>query len=302
MAMSSIDYNLLRPLRALLDERSVTRAAERLHVSQPTMSIALARLRAHFDDPILVRKGNRHELSPLAVRLAAALPVAIGEVERVFQLQSRFDPSTSDRSFVIAGVDYTVARIGPVLAKLVRLEAPRVTFEFPAADSNLVNGAPDTLQRVDGLFLPHGFLADQPHLDLVTDPWAVIVSADSTVGEHPSVDELRRLPWVHTLTLKEGMTPARRQLQSRGIDVSVAAVTPHFHVIPSLIEGTDRVALLPSPLARRVAREGNVRIVESPFKLDPIREAFWWHRSRQHDVEHVWLRSILERIGSELSS
>ena len=69
--MAATDYNLLRPLRALLEERNVTRAAERLHVSQSAMSIALAKLRRHYGDPLLVRRGNRHDLTPLAERLLA---------------------------------------------------------------------------------------------------------------------------------------------------------------------------------------------------------------------------------------
>lgn len=297
MVGRTIDYNLMRPLGALLEERSVTRAAERLHVSQPTMSMALSRLRAHFEDPLLVRKGATHELTPLAARLVAMLPAALGETERVFQLQAQFDPATSTRSFVIAAVDHAVARLGPGLTRLLLAEAPNVQLEFATADSPLVNGAPESLRTIDGLILPHGYLTDQPHIDLISDEWVCIVAADSELGDEPPADALLARPWVHTLAARDGMTPARRQLQIRGIAVSVAAVTPYFQTVPALVRGTDRVALLPASLARRVARDhGEVRVVSSPFGLDPVRDAFWWHAEREHDAAHIWLRRILARL------
>lgn len=301
MGISTVDLNLLRPLRALLEERSVTRAAERLRVSQPTMSTALSRLRAHFDDPLLVRRGNGHDLSPLGVRLAALIPTVLGEVEQAFQLQSRFDAATSTRSFVIAGVDHVIARIAPALDRILHAEAPHVQLEFAAADSRLVNGAPESLRTIDGLILPHGYLIDQPHLDLLTDAWVCVADVDSGLGDHPTAEELLARPWVHTLAAREGMTPARKQLQIQGMDVAVAAVTPYFHVIPALIVGTDRVALVPESFARRVTGQGErVRILASPFALDPVRDAFWWHADREHDVEHIWLRTVLARIRDEL--
>lgn len=301
MALLSVDYNLLKPLRALLEERSVTRAAQALGVSQPTMSIALRRLRAHFGDPLLVRKGNAHELSPLGSRLLGMLPATVGEVERIFQSQSRFDPAHSTRSFVIAGVDHAISRVGPALGRAVQQLAPHVQLEFPVADSALVNGAPDSLRSLDGVILPHGYLVEQPHLDLMSDEWACIVDVDSELGDEPTADELLARSWVHTLAAREGMTPARRQLQIQGIDVSVAAVTPYFHVVPALVEGTDRVALLPRTLAARAVERGaGIRLVRSPFRLEPIRDAFWWHPDREHDSDHVWLRHVLSELRPQL--
>src|SRR5699024_3119766 len=121
-----------------------------------------------------------------------------------------------------------------------------------------------SLRGIDGVILPHGYFTDQPYLDVMQDEWVRIVDSASDIGDEPSASELLARDWVYTLATREGMTPARRQLQIRGLDVAVAAVTPYFHVVPDLIAGTDRVALLPRRLARRVAGEGFVRIVASP--------------------------------------
>ncbi len=299
--MVNADYNLLRPLRALLEERSVTRAAARLRISQPSMSIALARLRTHYEDPLLVRHGNRHELTPLGERLLAALPQVIAETEQVFRLKSRFDPVTSTRTFSIAGVDYMIVRIAPALTRIVEREAPNVRFEFPAADGRLVSGVPDSLRTIDGAILPHGYVTDQPHLDFEPEAWVCLVDAASGVGEQASADELLTRPWVQTLPAREGVTPVAQQLKFRGIEVSVVAATPHFFVVPSLIVGTDRVALVPEGFARMAVRsEPRLRMVVPPLDLDPVRDAFWWHSDRERDAEHVWLRSVVARVRDEV--
>lgn len=299
--MASIDYNLLRPLRALLEERNVTRAAERLHTSQSAMSIALSRLRSHYDDPLLLRRGNQHDLTPLGERLLQDLPRAIAETEQIFALQSRFDAATSTRAFTIAGVDYAIARIMPALNRIVQREAPNVRFEFPAADAALVNSLPDALRLIDAVIMPHGYGAGQAYIDLFTDAWVCLVDGDSGLNDPPSAQELLSRPWVQTISAREGMTPAIHQLQSRGIDVTVAAVTPHFFVVPALLIGTDRIALVPESFARMAtAMQPRLRMVTAPLDLDPVRDAFWWHRDRGHEAEHRWLRSILRRIGDSV--
>lgn len=298
-----MDYNLLRPLRALLEERNVTRAAERLHISQPSMSVALARLRAHYDDPLLVRQGNHHQLTPLAERLLLALPQAIAETEQIFRLQRRFNPVTSTRLFSIAGVDYMIARIAPALTRLAAREAPNVRFEFPAADGRLVSGVPDTLRTIDGAILPHGYVVGQPHLDFEPEPWVCLIDAGSAVGDSPTSDEILTRPWVQTLPAREGVTPAAHQLRFRGVDVRVVAATPSFFVVPSLIIGTDRVALVPLGFAQMAVRtERRLRIVEPPLALDPLRDAFWWHSDRERDEEHMWLRDVIARARHEVIS
>lgn len=295
--MVAIDYNLLRPLRALLEERAVTRAAERMHMSQPAMSTALARLRAHYDDPLLLRQGNAHVLTPLGERLLDALPQVIAETENILRLQSRFEPATSTRTFSVAAVDYMAARIAPTLTRIVEREAPNVRVEFIAADGRLVNSMPDALRTIDGAILPHGYVDEQPRIDFAPEPWVCLVDAASGVSEHPSADELLTRPWVQTLPAREGMSPARQQLRFRGIDPAVVAATPHFFVVPSLLLGTDRVAIVPEAFARMVVRaDPRLRLVVPPLDLDPVTDAFWWHRDRQQDAEHIWLRDVILRV------
>ena len=299
--MAAIDYNLLRPLRALLEQRNITRAAATLHVSQPTMSTALARLRSHYEDPLLIRRGNEHVLSPLAERLLAMLPQLIAETEQIFRLQSQFDPATSTRTFTIAGVDYAISRVAPVLARIVQDEAPLMRFEFPAVDARLVNGLPDSIRTIDALILPHGYVVDRPHLDLPPEDWVILIDRDRGLGASPTAADLLARPWVQNIAARDGMNPVRTQLQLRGIEIRVAAVTPHFFVVPSLVVGTDRVAVVPRGMAAAALRmHPKLEVVEPPFDLDPVRDALWWLPDREHDAEHAWLRGILTKVVADV--
>lgn len=301
MLVSSVDYNLLRPLLALLEERSVTRAAARLGVAQPTMSIALRRLRAHFDDPLLERKGNVSELTPLATHLLEVLPELMREVERIFHLQAGFVPASSARVFSVAGVDHMIERLGPALSRAIAAEAPSIRLEFPAADARLVNNAPASLRSVDGVILPHGYLAPQPHLDLWTESWMCVVDAGSGLGAGSAWEEFLARPWVHTLGPKDGMSLASQQLRVRGVEVGVAVVAPFFKVVPSFIRGTNRVALLPASLAASITGSNGLLSFLPPVGLDPIRDAFWWHADRDDDAGHRWFRTVLEEVASSIA-
>src|SRR4051812_45699961 len=128
--LSRLDLNLLVALDALLSERSVTRAAEHLHLSQPALSASLARLRVHFGDELLSRHGNSYTLTPLASRLAEYTPVALDAARRVFESQAEWDPSQSTREFTLYASDYGLATLGRAVVDLAGQRAPGVRFRF----------------------------------------------------------------------------------------------------------------------------------------------------------------------------
>src|SRR3954466_7494989 len=115
--IASLDLNLLVSLDALLQERSVTRAAARMGLSQPALSASLARLRRHFGDELLARTGNEYRLTPLAAQLKPRVRLALEGVERVFTAQPEFDPSESTREFSVLLSDYASALLGSALAE-----------------------------------------------------------------------------------------------------------------------------------------------------------------------------------------
>src|SRR3954467_15281366 len=140
--LAGLDLNLLVSLDALLQERSVTRAAARMGLSQPALSASLARLRRHFGDELLTRVGNDYRLTPLAVQLKELARIALSGVERVFTAQPEFDPGSSTREFSLVVSDYVVALLGDTIAGLLPEEAPHPRLRFSA-------NAPSTVERAD---------------------------------------------------------------------------------------------------------------------------------------------------------
>ena len=197
--LPGLDFNLLITLDALLQERSVTRAAERLRLSQPTVSASLARLRRHFNDELLYRSGNTYDLTPLAVQLAGRTGVALNGVQRIFALQPTFDPLSSEREFTIICSDYGAVVIGPLLTARLATLAPRMRIHLRQGDPGPFGNDEDRLRTVDGVLMPHGYLHLLPHLDMYEDRWVCLVCVDNaSVGETLSAGDLSRLPWATT--------------------------------------------------------------------------------------------------------
>ncbi len=124
MTLGGTDLNLLLPLKALLEEGNVTRAGQRLELSQPAMSAALARLRRRFDDELLVRSGRDYELTPLARDLLPEVQHAVRLMARAMDREDEFDPVTSRRCFRLAMSDYAIAVLHEPLVRLISATAP----------------------------------------------------------------------------------------------------------------------------------------------------------------------------------
>ncbi|HLL69473.1 MAG TPA: LysR family transcriptional regulator [Micromonosporaceae bacterium] len=301
--LANLDLNLLVTLDALLRERNVTRAAQHLGVSQPAVSAALARLRRHFGDELLSRVGNRYELTPLATQLVARTVPAIAGVRRVFDASPDFDPSQVEREFTIITSDYAAAVLGPVVSRLIAQQAPGVRLHLQQTTPYAVDHAVETLRTIDGFVLPHGFLTDIPYVDLYSDRWVCIVSADNpSVGAELTRAHLGELPWVILFNLPTAFAPAARQLRMIGVEPRIEVVVDSFLAMPFLVAGTNRIALLQEHLARRVAATTGIRALACPFDVVPLAEAFWWHPMYRTDPAHTWLRGVLTEAGRQLTN
>jgi DNA-binding transcriptional LysR family regulator len=300
--LANLDLNLLVTLDVLLRERNVTRAAAELGLSQPAVSSGLARLRRHFGDELLSRVGNRYELTPLATQLAARVVPALAGVRRVFDVSPDFDPAQVDREFTIITSDYAAAILGPVVTRLMAEQAPGVRLHLQQTSPYAVDHAVDTLRAVDGFVLPHGFITDTPYVELYSDRWVCIVSADNAdVGAELTLAQLGELPWVILYNLPTAFAPAAQQLRMSGVEPRVEVVVDGFLAMPFLVAGTNRIALIQEHLARRIAATAGVRVLPCPFEAVPLAEAFWWHPMYRTDPAHHWLRRTLVEAGRRLA-
>jgi DNA-binding transcriptional LysR family regulator len=296
--MARLELNLLVSLDALLSERSVTKAAEKLGLSQPALSASLSRLRIHFDDPILVREGNSYRLTSLAARLAEQTATALEAARKVFANEAVFDPATSTREFTVYGSDYAFASVGSRVSTEVARLAPNVRFRFMHHTPAIVEDPMQSLRTVDGMLLPHGFATDLPCLDVYEDAWVCVVAADNpAVGEQLTMDNLRELPWVFTYQSRSAFTPAGRQLQMIGVEPKIDVVVEGFLALPYFIAGTNRIGLVQSELADRITASGDIRVLEAPFDVVRLAGALWWHPMHTDDPSHIWMRQQFLRFG-----
>lgn len=298
MNLASLDMNLVVALRMLLEERNVTRAGQRVGLSQPAMSAALARLRRHFDDELLIRVGGSFELTPLASSLVDRTNAAYELLERVFTAQAVFDPATETREFTLLVTDYGVTVFGAALSRALHREAPGLRLTFQQTGT-LTEDTASLLMATDGVVLPHGIIDDFPAAELFQDRWVCMVSADNKeVGAALTIGDLERLPWA--VYQRPYDAPAARQLNMIGITPRVEVSVPGFGTLPFVVEGTSRVALIQERLADRVAATAAVRILPCPFAAVPVQEALWWHPVHAQDAGHIWLREKAVEVGRAL--
>ncbi|WP_328470757.1 LysR family transcriptional regulator [Streptomyces sp. NBC_00448] len=299
MNLARLDLNLVVALRALLEERNVTRAGQRVGLSQPAMSAALSRLRRHFDDDLLSRVGGHYELTALGQVLLDRTSTAYDVLERLFSSQADFDPAKESREFKLVASDYAVAVFGAELARAVHEEAPGIRLRFAQTPPTVVDDTATLLSTVDGLLMPHGVISDFPATDLYHDRWVFVVADD-----HPSVtdqltrQDLEELPWVTYQRTYDA--PAVRQLGMLGVEPRVEVSVDSFQLLPQLVGGTRRIAMVQARLARLLAPIAPVRIVEPPYEAVSLREALWWHPVHTHDAAHIWLRETAARVGVRL--
>ncbi len=306
--LANLDLNLLVALRELVHERSVTRAAERLGVSQPAASAALSRLRRHFGDELLVREKGGYVLTALGGQLADQVDLVCAAAERLFAASTHFDPATSDREFTLMMADYTIGVMGEPLSQLIHDAAPRARLHIRLARESLTTEYPDFIRFIDGMVAPpaHGFaLPDTRSAELFRDRWVCLVAAGNPVldaGELRLAD-LARLPWVAPYYRDGGSpsgAPIMRQLTLLNIRPRIAVRVESYLAVPHLVAGTNRIALMQERLAARLAGRMDLKVVECPGQPEPIVEALWWHRQHEDDVAHAWLRRLIVEAARRL--
>ena len=303
MALGGTDLNLLVSLKVLLEEGNVTRAGQRLELSQPAMSAALARLRRRFDDELLVRAGRDYELTPFARDLLPEVQHAVRLMGSALQLEEEFDPATSPRTFRLTMSDYAIAVVHEPLVRLMRETAPgvRLTIENLGPESR---SSDRVLLDNDALIAPLGFGFPGVSRPLWRDRMVVIADRANPrlVDGRLTMADLAELPHAVGSFGPGVLTPVDRVFGDHGIERRIALQVFGFLPLPFVIEGTDMVAVVPEKLARMHRREGGAIVaVEPPFGEVVLPEGYWFAEDRLSDPAHRWLFSRLDAVSAELA-
>jgi DNA-binding transcriptional LysR family regulator len=306
--IAGLDLNLLAILRELLRERNVTRAAERVGVTQPAASAALARLRTHFGDELLVRQRGGYVLSPLGLHLVDQVELACTAAERVFSAATSFEPASSDREFTLLMGDYTMAMIGQPLSRLLAEQAPGVRLDIRIVRESLAD-AGELVDRIDGVIVPPmgPLLVGPVHsVELFRDRWVGVAWEGNPElrGDRPDLARLAEMPWVAPHMPARGdrssSAPILVQLAMLGIQPQIAVRVASYQAVATFITGTRRIALMQERLARQLAGPMQLRLFELAELSQEIVEALWWRDDVDEDPAHRWLRQAIVQAAAEL--
>jgi DNA-binding transcriptional LysR family regulator len=301
MALGGVDLNLLVTLRALLEEGNVTHAGARLGMSQPSMSIALGRLRRHYKDELLVRDGRGYCLTPLARALLPSVTESLRLVDSAFGNAEAFVPAKSDRVFSITLSDYSITVLIEPLLRRAGEEAPMVGLELspiPPDMSETNRG----LREHDLLIGPMGFAFPGESEILFRDRFVCVVDPSNPLLRDGwlSLEDLGSLPHATATFGHSKPNPAERVLEELGVRRHVQVTVSGWLPLPFVVAGTDLVAIVPERLARRVAEPAGVVVAEPPFGHVELIEAVWWHPARTSDPGLAWLRTTLREVAESL--
>jgi DNA-binding transcriptional LysR family regulator len=298
MRFNKLDLNLLVALDALLAERSITRAAERLHLSQSAMSNSLGRLREYFEDELLVQVGRQMEPTPRAETLRDAVRDVLLRIETSLTTQPRFDCTTSDREFQLFVSDYSMAVLIPQALELAARMRSTVRFNLLPQVLNPTR----SLERgeADMLVIPKAYCSvDHPSEILYDDTFVCIVWSGSSHAREPMNFE-RYASAGHAVMVPVGTgQPAFETwfVQRFGLSRRVEVTTYSFSALPLLVVGTERVATVHARLARCLAPALPVKVLPMPLPMPPLEQAMQWHKYRSTDPGIAWLRDLLQQAA-----
>ena len=307
MRFNKLDLNLLVALDAMLTERSISRAAERLHLSQSAMSNALARLRVHFGDPLLAQVGRKMELTPRGETLQEAVRDVLVRIDSTVSAQPRFDAAHSDREFKVLVSDYTLTLLMPHLLALAYRQSRSVRFQLlPQVDHpqrHLERG------EADLLVIPKGYCSpDHPTDTLFEEEFLCVVWSGSRYANTAlTLDQYVNAGHVVMDPPRGADKPAFESwfMQRYGISRRVDVTSFSFAAAPQLVVGTDRIATVHARLARHAQRFLPLELLAPPVPVPAMEQAMQWHKYRTLDPGLVWLRGLMHeavrRMDAEAS-
>lgn len=295
------DLNLLPVFLALMEERNVTRAAQRLGITQPALSNALVRLREMLQDPLFIRERYGMQPTQKAQALAPGIAEAIANLDALVLGQQGFDPAQAERLFTLAPNSYVEFVLAPGLVTLLRQRAPGIRLRLTPygtdlAETGVSSGA--TAMVLGRIIDPPDNLVVQHLMD---DGLACVVRADHpTVDKRMSRKQYEQLKHVNVLPpgrLRAGLFQA---LEQQGLRREVAVSVTHFLAIPELIAATDYCATLPIQICRRLARDKRLKVLPTPVDLGTFPLEMAWHVRYRHDPAHQWLRALVSEAVQQL--
>ena len=305
MNQKNLDINLLRCLQVLVDEGHVSRAAERLEMTQPAMSAVLSKLRTIFEDPLLVRTGKGMVATQRALDITGQVRDALTLLDQALTCGTEFCPLTSTAHFRFAATESVMLALMPPLVARLRTIATGVTLSVQVPELSRVR---QELEDGDADFL---LARKRPaFVGLRCAPLfkqrLVVIAA----GNHPHIqgslnlEQYTRYPHCCYVVGRGGQSMVEARLDSAladaGIRRTIGAWLPSALSSPAVVAGSDMLATVPDRVARHFAREYNLQVFDPPLALGPVDIGMYWHERSHNSAAHRWMRERLREAASGL--
>lgn len=296
------DLNLLPTFVALMEERNVTRAGERLGMTQPALSNALARLRLMLSDQLFIRERYGIQPTPVAMALAPTIANALSQLDDAVLGQQAFDPATAERLLTIAPNGYVEFVLVPAIVARLQQVAPGMRLRLTPygndlSETGVVSGT--TALVLGRIIDPPDNLVVQHVMD---EGLACVVRADHpTIGDTITREQFETLKHVNIVPpgrMRAGLFQALAQQQlKRDVAISVT----NFFAVAEMIAVTDYCATLPNLICRRLGHDPRLKVLAAPVDLGTFPVEMAWHVRYRHDPAHRWLRELIREVAVALS-
>jgi DNA-binding transcriptional LysR family regulator len=307
MHLQRLDLNLLIALDALLTDRNVTRAAERIHISQPGMSAALQKLRQHFSDPLLERIGRNMELTARGRALADPVKTILTHIRELNEQSRSFDPSQAQRVFRISATTYISELLAVPLIAHLQQQAPRISVQFEELSvdtvDRIMNGQIDFAITISARLLDkmdeHCALLRSKKL--FTDHFVVAIAKHNPYsGETVSFDQLCEMGYVETRFDSSIIGVSELLWRQQTKQPQTRAWLPNFHLTLDTVGQTEMATILPSLLVRLRGQRYGVRSLPVPFEMPLLEETLYSHKRNESDAGHRWMADTLTEVVQDL--
>jgi DNA-binding transcriptional LysR family regulator len=292
---NNMDLNLLRVFQAVSEERSLTLAGNRLHLSQPAVSYAVNRLRELFGDPLFVRTRDGMQPTPMALELAKPIGRALQAVQDALRFAGGFEPAASTRTFRVSMTDVAEMVFLPAICEQLRLLAPHVQLKVEQVPQGEIVEALRT-GRLDFAIGNLPALKDSTrHALLFSESYCCLTRKRAGLPRRKelTMDEFQALSHVQVRSAESSHSQVAQALLQMGVERQVALEIPHFSVLPLILVQSDLAATLPLRIAKLFNAGEQFRIYDLPVELPVVDVMLHWHEEFENDRGSSWLRQLV---------
>lgn len=300
MNLRSIDLNLLTIFDAIITEQNLSRAGEKIGMTQPAISAALGRLRITLKDELFVRTGRGVRPTPRALELQRPIRDILDRVSATLSQTERFDPQVSNRVFTLASIDYGgIAIIPQLLQHLQQLETSIKVNIWPQYESNLaeqmhfgkVDFAIDNMPITDNDF----------HIEVLSRerPFCLVRKGHPDIRDGITLDQFLQAEHVVLYPHGDRVSQLDEHLIARGMRRKYGIKVPSFFNMPYIVQSTDMICGLPERMALHFAQLHDLKAYPAPVEDWIANFYLMWHISLDEDPGHKWLRDSIIALSRD---